>query len=272
MGSRKYELTNISMEFGERTLYRIRALRDFSDVKKGDLGGWVSSEDNLSQEGDCWIYNEAKCMDSAKIYDNSTMYDYSEMYDYSIMRGDSEMHNYTEMHDYSKMYSYSKMYDNAEMHDNSKMYGNSTMYGNSMMCGNSRMFDYSEMFDDSAMYGNSTMNGYSIMFGNSELYDDSEMHGRSRMYGDSILKDEEKLYGELISKVDKFIDISNPKGEMVTGVLKDGEVLFNVGNLSEINKEEFLDILYNGNEIIEESSSRKEYLKIINIIVLYLLG
>ena len=87
-----------------------------------------------------------------------------------------------------------------------------------------------------------------------------------------MLKDEDKLYGELISKVDKFIDISNPKGKMVTGVLKDGEVLFNVGNLSEINKEQFVDILYNGNEITEELSNRKEYLKIINMIVLYLLG
>ena len=254
MGSRKYELTNISMEFGIKTLYRIRALKDFSDVKKGDLGGWVSSENNLSQEGNCWIYDEAKCMDNAKMFGNSTMHDYSEMHDYSIM------------------YSYSKMYGCSEMHDSSTMYGNSAMYGNSMMCGCSKMFDYSEMFDDSAMYGNSKMYGSSIMFDNSELYDDSEMHDHSIVQGDSILKDEEKLYRELISKVDKFIDISNPKGRIITGVLKDGEVLFNVGNLSEINKEEFLDILYNGNEITEESSNRKEYLKIINIIVLYLLG
>ena len=254
MGSRKYELTNISMEFGGRTLYRIRALKDFSDVKRGELGGWVSSENNLSQEGNCWIYDEAKCMDNARMYDDSCMYGYSEMYDSS------------------RMYGYSKMYDSSEMHDSSTMYGSSIMYGNSMMCGYSKMFDNTEMFDDSAMYEYSVMYGYSIMFGNSEMYGDSEMHDHSRMYGDSILKDEEKLYGELISKVDKFIDISNPKGEMITGVLKDGEVLFNVGNLSEINKEEFLDILYNGNEIIEESSSRKEYLKIINIIILYLLG
>ena len=218
MGNKKYELSDITMEFEGRTLYRIRALKNFSDVKAGDLGGWVETEYNLSQEGNCWIYNEAKCMDNSKICDNSTMHDYSEMYDYSIMRGDSEMY------------------------------------------GHSEMFGYSEMYD------------YSIMHDNTIMYDYSEMHDHSRMYGDSILKDEEKLYGELISKVDKFIDISNPKGEMVTGVLKDGEVLFNVGNLSEINKEEFLDILYNGSKITEESSSRKEYLKIINIIVLYLLG
>ena len=200
MGSRKYELTNITMVFEGRTLYRIIALKNFSDVEAGDLGGWVSGIDNLSQEGNCWIYDEAKCMGNARMFDNSKMF------------------------------------------NNSKMHGNSTMYNDS------------RMYDCSVMYNNSTMYGHSIM------------------YGDSMLKDEEKLYGELISKVDKFIDISNPKGKMVTGVLKDGEVLFNVGNLSEINKEEFLDILYNGNEIIEESSSRKEYLKIINIIILYLLG
>lgn len=39
----------------ERTLYSIRALRDFGDVKAGDFGGWIESEDNLSQAGDCWV-------------------------------------------------------------------------------------------------------------------------------------------------------------------------------------------------------------------------
>ena len=66
MGSRKYELTNISMEFEGRTLYRIIALKNFSDVRKGELGGWVSGIDNLSQEGNCWIYDEAKCMEIAQ--------------------------------------------------------------------------------------------------------------------------------------------------------------------------------------------------------------
>ena len=66
----KYELTNITMDFEGEKLYRIRALKDFNDIKKGDLGGWVSNENNLSQKGNCWIYNNAKCMDSARIYDN----------------------------------------------------------------------------------------------------------------------------------------------------------------------------------------------------------
>ena len=51
---KKYELTE---EVNERGLHRIRALRDIPryGVKKGDLGGFVESEENLSQSGDCWV-------------------------------------------------------------------------------------------------------------------------------------------------------------------------------------------------------------------------
>ncbi|VEJ45271.1 Uncharacterised protein [Bartonella vinsonii] len=37
--SKKYELTNETRVFGNRTLYRIKALRDFDDIKAGQLGG-----------------------------------------------------------------------------------------------------------------------------------------------------------------------------------------------------------------------------------------
>ena len=63
--SKKYELTNESIELtkddeSKVTLYRIKALKDFCDVKEGELGGWVESEDNLSQEGTCWVYEDAE--------------------------------------------------------------------------------------------------------------------------------------------------------------------------------------------------------------------
>ena len=44
------------------TLSRIRALRDIpmNSIKAGDLGGYIESESNLSQDGDAWVANEAK--------------------------------------------------------------------------------------------------------------------------------------------------------------------------------------------------------------------
>ena len=58
---KKYELVpDLTTEFNGKTLYRIRALTSFSDVKTGDLGGWVEKEDCLSQFGDAWVYDDAE--------------------------------------------------------------------------------------------------------------------------------------------------------------------------------------------------------------------
>ena len=45
-------------------LHRIKALRQIPltggpVVKKGDIGGWVESESNLSQDGEAWVGGDA---------------------------------------------------------------------------------------------------------------------------------------------------------------------------------------------------------------------
>ena len=57
MKSRKYILTDETKTIRSVVVHRIKAVKDFADVKKGDLGGWVENESNLSQEGDCWLYD-----------------------------------------------------------------------------------------------------------------------------------------------------------------------------------------------------------------------
>lgn len=60
---KKYELIPSDREW----LYRIKALKDFNNVKKGDIGGYIQSENNLSQFDDCWIYDNAVVCDNARI-------------------------------------------------------------------------------------------------------------------------------------------------------------------------------------------------------------
>lgn len=79
MKEKKYELTNETMNFHTLTeegftdikLYRIKALKDFGDVKAGDLGGFVEREENLSQEGTCWIYGEGIVAEDARVEDDA---------------------------------------------------------------------------------------------------------------------------------------------------------------------------------------------------------
>ncbi len=40
---------------GDRMVYRIRALRDFGDVRRGYLGGYVENELALAHEGEAWV-------------------------------------------------------------------------------------------------------------------------------------------------------------------------------------------------------------------------
>ena len=89
IGDNKYEITDISEYRFEREVYRIRALKNFSDVKKGDLGGFVSSYDNLSQHGDCWIYDNAAVVDEANIIEDAKIKDNAKICGVSVVRGDS---------------------------------------------------------------------------------------------------------------------------------------------------------------------------------------
>ena len=72
-------------------VYRIRALRNFSDVKKGDLGGFVQNVTNLSHDGNCWIYDDAVVMDNAIVCGNATIHDNSTISDYAVVCGLSKV-------------------------------------------------------------------------------------------------------------------------------------------------------------------------------------
>lgn len=79
----KYKLTDEWIMFDGKKLYRIEALKDFSNVKKGDKGGFVESEYNLSQEGKCWIYH------TAKVFGNALVCGTAQVCGPSIIRGNA---------------------------------------------------------------------------------------------------------------------------------------------------------------------------------------
>ena len=68
---KKYELTDETIDVSGTTLHRIKALKDFGNVKKGELGGYVESERNLSQEGNCWVCGNAKVCGNAEVCGNA---------------------------------------------------------------------------------------------------------------------------------------------------------------------------------------------------------
>ena len=101
---KKYKLTEETINVCSRTLYRIEALKDFNDVKKGDKGGYVEDEENLSQSGDCWVYDDAKVYGDAKVCDNAEVFGKAMVYDNAKIRnhasvcGDARVYGNAKVH------------------------------------------------------------------------------------------------------------------------------------------------------------------------------
>ena len=86
---KKYKLTDETIEVEGKALYRIEALKDFCEIKKGDKGGFIESEDNLSHEGNAWVYDDACVYDNAWVYGNACVYGNARVYDNACVSDDA---------------------------------------------------------------------------------------------------------------------------------------------------------------------------------------
>lgn len=73
----KYEFTGEVKYIGRKILHRIRAVRDIPEhnVKAGDLGGWLETEENLSHNGAAWVTGDAVVTGAAWVTDSARVTD-----------------------------------------------------------------------------------------------------------------------------------------------------------------------------------------------------
>lgn len=159
MVDRKYVLTDKTINFSGRTLYRIKAIKDFDDIKKDELGGWVESEDNLSQKNNCWIYDNAKVYDKAKVYGNA------------------------------------KVWGDSIVHENAKVYGNAVLsgyrvivYGNARIYGKVRLYGNIMVYDNAKIYGKAIVHDYAKVYGNAKVFGEADVYGFADICADAEIK------------------------------------------------------------------------------------
>jgi NDP-sugar pyrophosphorylase family protein len=143
--SKKYKLTKTTKQVNGKTLYQIQALTSFSDVKKGDLGGWIEKEENLSHEGNCWVYNNACVYDSAFVADNARIYNNARVYDDA------------------------QVFGNARIGGNAQVFDYARVCGNSLVIGNARVSGTSWATDNAYICGNAWVSGNTVVFGDAMI-------------------------------------------------------------------------------------------------------
>lgn len=86
---RKYGFTGLTKIFNRHILHQIIALKDFGDVKRGDIGGWIESDDNLTQAGNAWVSGNAWVYGNARVYGNAMVFGRAMVYGNAMVYGDA---------------------------------------------------------------------------------------------------------------------------------------------------------------------------------------
>ena len=110
---KKYELTNEYIIYLGKKLYRIKALKNFGNVKAGELGGYIENEDNLSQYDNAWVYNKAIVKDNAWVYGEAIVKDNAIVFGDAWIESNADYLNISSLDSYNSYITFAKSRDNT---------------------------------------------------------------------------------------------------------------------------------------------------------------
>ena len=203
---KKYTFTSDTIKYKGYTLHRIKALKDFLTVKKGDLGGWIEKEYNLSQDGNCWIYDNAEVYDNAKVFGDAIVKGRAYVSDYVEVHGNAIIRDNAKVYGYADVYGHSWIGDKSEVYGDAKIYGNAQIYDEAVICGKC------------CVYGNALVYGHAQIHGNALVCGDAKVYENAEVYGNAIIREHAEIHGTACLKEGTFqgtINISE------TNVLKE---------------------------------------------------
>lgn len=269
---RKYKLLEDDyINYRGKTLYRIKALRDFGDVLEGDVGGYIENKSNLSQRGNCWVFDNAKAYGNAKILGNAEVLDNSEIFDNAVVFGNAKVY------DNSKIYGRASINDNAIASGKSKIFGYAHVYNNAKVCGNATVWEDAQVYNNAKICGNTEVcgnvliHGNAKILGNAKVCEDAEVHGYAKILGNAIINK-----GTIIGEVSipyKNIFQHQCKKRVLTAILtEDNKILYSIGCQENITEEEFIYRIHNKDGGLEKNPYREEYLRLIPLINIYFKG
>jgi len=154
--NKKYSLTNNTKVWCGITLFQIKAEMSFGCIVKGELGGYIEKEENLSQvSGNAWVYG------NAQVYGDALVYGDARVYGDALVYGDA------------------RVYGNAWVYGNALVYGDARVYGDALVYGDARVYG------DAWVYGNAWVYGDALVYGDARVYGDALVYGDAQVYGDA---------------------------------------------------------------------------------------
>lgn len=230
---KKYEFTNNTIVKDGRILHEIIALKDFGNIKAGDLGGYIEKEENLSHYENCWVAQDAQVFDDAVVCNDALVTNYAKVFENAKVSGNAIVS------------------DNALVCEYARVRGNAEVYGCSYVSGKAEVF------------GNAKIYNYAEVTANTVICDNAHVYGHSKVSGNA------HLYGEAdISKLGDYIStdgVNDDNSNLTFFRQKDGSILV-YSNYSDYTLEEFRKKV---KEIHGDSETAKKYLMIADLMEMH---
>lgn len=196
MVNKKYELTDETIVVDGHTLHRIRAVRKIEvpelpnePIYEGELGGFIEKEDNLSHDGSCWIYNDAKVYGNAKVYGDAKIWDNALVFD------DAEVSEWAWLTGYVRVCGRVQVYGNAFLSDNASVCGFAKVSSKAHVYGYSEISEYAWVSDEAKVYDHAQVRGSALVYdraqvcGNALVYCNAEVFFKSYICGGVVGED-----------------------------------------------------------------------------------
>ena len=166
----KYEiLKDEFIEFDGRKLYRIKALKDFHNVKEGEFGGYIESERNLLHEGDAWVSGNARVYGYAWVYGDAWVYDNARVSGNAQVSGDARVSGNAWVSGNAQVYDKARVSGDARVSGNARVYGYAWVCGCARVCGNAWVS------------GDARVSGYAWVYGDAQVSGDARVSGNARV-------------------------------------------------------------------------------------------
>lgn len=190
MFGKKYKLMDETYYIGNRAVHPIRALKSFPVspnvcVKEGDIGGFVESEKNLSQDGTCWIF------DNAVVLGDATVRDKARVMGNAIVEGSAVIEEIA------------LVCDHAHICDHARIRGISYISGNARVKHQAKVCGAAEMNGYACIGGHATLAGQAVLGGHAAVLGQMQIAGKVSLYVGMFLG------SGILVQIDNIFSVSN---------------------------------------------------------------
>ena len=177
----------------ERILYRIIAAREIAGsdgyetvkVEKGEKGGYIEKEENLSQKGNCWIHGEKETEYGKEAF--------SVAYGNAVIKDDAQLINGSCIRDEARAADRAVLKDGSIVAEHGQVYGDATIY-ESTVSGKAKVYENgcvskgSIAKDTAEIYGKASVILGSVAAKNARICGNAKLKNKAAAGKDEILK------------------------------------------------------------------------------------